>query len=113
MDTNTAAFRSHAEQATEYMHDAYGLPLDRYDIRDGRIHVYANDLPDLGMWLDLTSGHITAQPAGHGLVMRTLHTHTDTYGGWTGIPLLVHVLTLADELVMPEITAATLRSTAA
>ncbi|MCA1224118.1 hypothetical protein [Streptomyces sp. 8L] len=105
--------RERSEHAAQYMHTAYGLPLGRHTARHDGIHIFDVDQDSLAHWLTLTGGHITVQAAGHGVVMRTLHTTTDPDGRRPGIPVQVHVLDCADELVMPEVAAATLRPTAA
>lgn len=105
--------RERSEAAAQYMHDTYGLPLGRHTARPDTIHIFDVDQDGLAQWLAITGGHVTVQPAGHDGVVRTLHTHTDTDRRRPGIPVLVRAVMLADELVMPEIAAATLRTTAA
>lgn len=103
----------HNEAAAQHMHTQYGLPLGRHTARHDGIHIFDVDQDSLAHWLALTGGHVTIQPAGTGVVLRTLHTTTDPDGHRPGTPVQINVLDRVDELVMPEIAAATLRTTAA
>lgn len=111
MDLNTPSGRQHALDAVQRTADEHKLPTRGQEVHDGTIHIYV-DQYELSEWLHVTGGHVTtAHAASH--VLRTLHTFTDAYGGWTGIPVQVHALLHVDAFVLPEIAAATLRTTAA
>jgi len=90
--------------------DWNGLPHGRITERHGVAHVFTAGLPDLEEWYLALGGRITHQPAGTGVTLWTLQTHTD-HGHST--PVHVHALAMdTDQLdsdcadACTEVTAA-------
>lgn len=92
--------------AAQVTADHYGLPTGRIESRDTTAHVFLNSLHGLAEWHAATGGYTTCWPAGSGVVLWTLHTHTDNHGDGTHTPIYVHAPALADQLVPHELTDA-------
>ncbi|MFD5848331.1 hypothetical protein [Streptomyces chartreusis] len=86
--------------------DLHTLPTGRLTRHDGAAHVFLDDINGLVQWLVATGGYTTCRPAGPGVVLWTLITHTEPRSDGTATPILVHSLALAAELVPDELTTA-------
>ncbi|MGW2520526.1 hypothetical protein ACWC09_26625 [Streptomyces sp. NPDC001617] len=92
--------------AAQVTADTHGLPTGRLTSRDNTAHIFLESLNGLLKWMAATGGYTTRRPAGPGVVMWTLVTHTDTRADGTATPVFVHSLALDTEDVDIDITNA-------
>ncbi len=90
--------------ATQVTADHHGLPTGRLTSRDTTAHIFLESLNGLLMWMAATGGYTTRRPAGPGVVMWTLVTHTEPRADGTATPVLVHSLALDTEDVDHHLT---------
>jgi hypothetical protein len=81
--------------------DVHALPHGRITEHDGAAHVFTAGLTELQQWHAARPGRITRQPAGHGVVLWTLHTATSH-----GTPVHVHALALDTDQIDDDCTPA-------
>ncbi|MEU5043227.1 hypothetical protein [Streptomyces griseorubiginosus] len=86
--------------------DIHGLPTGRLTTRHTEAHIFLESTDGLLKWLDATGGYTTRRPAGPGVVMWTLVTHTEPHPDGTATPVLVHSLALDTEHVDDDLTNA-------
>lgn len=84
----------------------HGLPTGRIGHHEGTAHVFLDSPYGIAQWLDATGGHATRSPAGTGVVMWTLHTHTSPRSDDTATTILIHSLALEGAWVPERLTAA-------
>lgn len=88
-----------ADQA-ELAADRYTLPKGRITEHRGVAHVFLAALTELEEWAHALGGHITCRPAGDGVALWTLDTHTH------GTPVRVHASALPTDLIDDDLTVA-------
>ena len=93
--------------------DHHGLPTGHSTARDGQAHVFLADVYEMRPWLNALGGTVTRQPAGSGVEMWVLHTHTEARSDGSQTCIVLRSLALAEQRIHPDLTEAATQTPAA